>query len=325
MPNNIEIGQRDDNDYPDDMEEYLCQVDGTMDVHTPTDHSTDDEDTEPDNNTCKRQRKVCAPADTNRKELTKQRQAQVLKNQQEKERLKAQALEDRDKIDKASRTKSKRPTAQPEDNSENTDDTNSPRPQKSKGKATHPDQIKSLKKGTRKPRAGGNARVPDDPPSDPDTPADDILIGDGVDPEDDSDYPVGPDELGFYTFLLEGQGNLPDLLGIEDDQLLAIQNDLHERLKARDEARERAISKKLCEFEQKHEFAIAQYLKHFSQVSELLEPKAKDAPARVKLADKMLMLPPLFNCEKPKKAKFNQYIKFQTKEGNIKDTTKEAI
>ena len=44
----------------------------------------------------------------------------------------------------------------------------------------------------------------------------------------------------------------------------------------------------------------------------------------------MLMLPALFNGEKPKKSKthyerFNQYIKFQTKEGNIKDTTKEAI
>ena len=74
----------------------------------------------------------------------------------------------------------------------------------------------------------------------------------------------------------------------------------------------------------------AQYLKHLAQVLELLEPSAKDAPARVKLVDKMLMLPPLFDGEKPEKAKthyerFNQYIKFQTKEGNIKDTTKEAI
>ena len=61
---------------------------------------------------------------------------------------------------------------------------------------------------------------------------------------------------------MEGQGNPPDLLGIEDDQLLAIQNDLHERLKARDEDRERAISKKLCELEQKHKFTNAKYLKH---------------------------------------------------------------
>ena len=119
-------------------------------------------------------------------------------------------------------------------------------------------------------------------------------------------------------------------MGIEDDQLLAIQNDLHKRLKARDEARERAVSNKLCKLEQKHEFANGQLLKHFTQVSKLLEPTAKDAQAKVKLADKMLMLPALFDGEKPEKAKthyetFNQYIKFQTKEGNIKDTTKETI
>ena len=174
-----------------------------------------------------------------------------------------------------------------------------------------------MKKNKRTPRVSENVRVPNDPPSDPDTPDEDILIGDQIDPEVDSDYPVDPDELGIYTFFLEGEGNPPDLLGIEDDQLIAIQNDLHERLKARNEARERAISKQLCELEQKHEFTNAQYLKHFAQVSELLEPSAKDAPARVKLADKMLMLPPLFDGEKPEKAKthyerFNQYIKFQT-------------
>ena len=172
--------------------------------------------------------------------------------------------------------------------------------------------------------------MPNDPPLDPDTQDEDILITDQNNPQDDSNYPVGQDELDFYTFFLEGQDNLPDLMGIEDDQLLAIKNDLHERLKARDEARERAISKKLCELEQKHKFANAQYLKHFAQVSELLEPTAKDAPARVKLADKMLMLPPLFDGEKPEKAKshyerFNQYIKFETKDDNIKDTTQEAV
>ena len=54
-------------------------------------------------------------------------------------------------------------------------------------------------------------------------------------------------------------------MGIEDDQLLAIQNDLCERLKARDEARERAISKKLHKLEQKHEFANAQlYIQQIS-------------------------------------------------------------
>ena len=111
---------------------------------------------------------------------------------------------------------------------------------------------------------------------------------------------------------------------------MAIQNDLHQRMKARDEARERVISNKLHELEKKHDFTNTQYLKHFAQVSELLEPTAKDATARVKPADKMLMLPSLFDGEKPEKVKthyerFNQYIKFQTKEGNIKDPIKKAI
>ena len=326
-PNYIDIGQQNDKDYPYNKEEYSYQVDGTTDIHTPTDHSADDEDTELDNNACERQRKVYVPADTNRKELMKQRQAQVLKKQQEKERLKAQTLENRDNTARASRTKSKRPMTQPEDNDGNIDDINSPRPQRSKGKASHPDQIKSSKKNRKMPRASGNSTVPNDPPSDTDTPDEDPLIGDLIDTEEDSDYALGPDELGFYTFFLKGEGNTPNLLGIEDDQLLAIQNDLHERMKTRDEARERAISKKLCELEQKHDFNNTQYLKHFAQ--ELLEPTAKDAPARVRPADKMLMLPPLFDGEKPEKAKthyerFNQYIKFQTKEGNIKDPIKEA-
>ena len=85
-----------------------------------------------------------------------------------------------------------------------------------------------------------------------------------------------------------------------------------------------------CELEQKHEFANAQFLKHFTPVSKLLEPTVKDGQAKVKPVDKMLMIPALFDGEKSEKAKthyerFNQYIKFQTKEGNIKDTTKEAI
>ena len=85
LPNNIVIGKQNDNDYPDNRKDYLYQVDGTTDIHTPTDHSADDEDTEPDKNACKRQRKVCASADTSRKELKKQRQAQVLKNKKKKD------------------------------------------------------------------------------------------------------------------------------------------------------------------------------------------------------------------------------------------------
>ena len=54
------------------------------------------------------------------------------------------------------------------------------------------------------------------------------------------------------------------------------------------------------------------------------------AAAKVKSADKMVMLPLLFDGSKPEVAKqhyerFNQYIKFQTKSSNIKNPIVEAI
>ena len=107
----------------------------------------------------------------------------------------------------------------------------------------------------------------------------------------------------FYTFFLKGQGNPPDLMGVDDDQLLAIQNDLQERLKARDEARDRAVARKLHELDQKHDFANAQFLKHFAQVSKLLEPTVKVGQVKVKPADKMLMIPALFDGKKTGKGK----------------------
>ena len=64
--------------------------------------------------------------------------------------------------------------AQPEDNGDNIDDTNSPRPQRSKGKVSHPDQIKSSKKNRKMPRARWNATGPNNLPPDPDTPDEDL-------------------------------------------------------------------------------------------------------------------------------------------------------
>ena len=92
------------------------------------------------------------------------------------------------------------------------------------------DRIKSSKNKRKNPRASGNATMPTDPTPDPDTPEENPLIGDLIDTEEDSDHTLGPDELGFYTFFIKGEGNPLDLLGIENDQLLAIQNDLHERM-----------------------------------------------------------------------------------------------
>ena len=81
--------QQDDYDYQFKREEDLYQVDGTVDVQTLTDNSDDNEDTEPDNIAGKRQRKTYATANTVRKEMTKQRWANVLKKQQEREKAKA--------------------------------------------------------------------------------------------------------------------------------------------------------------------------------------------------------------------------------------------
>ena len=62
---------------------------------------------------------------------------------------------------------------------------------------------------------------------------------------DDREEPLAPDEIGFYNFFLKGQGNPLHLLGIDDNQLKAIQEDLRERLQARDKAREGAATHKL--------------------------------------------------------------------------------
>ena len=147
LPNSTEIGQPDSYEYQDNREDYPYQVDGTMDRHTLTDHSTDDEDAEPDNNTCKRQRKTYGPTDMNRKKLTKKRQEELLKNQQEKDRTQAQALENRNKRDKCKKNETQTSTTQPEDNRDKTDDTNNPTGRNTKIKqseaeqATAPDEI----------------------------------------------------------------------------------------------------------------------------------------------------------------------------------------
>ena len=107
----------------------------------------------------------------------------MLKKQQEKERLKVQTLENTDNVDTESRVTTRRPTTPPDNNGDNIDDANSPKPQRSKSKASHSDQIKSSKKKRKMPRVKGNTTVPNDPPPDPDPPEEDPLISDLIDPE----------------------------------------------------------------------------------------------------------------------------------------------
>ena len=67
-----------------------------------------------------------------------------------------------------------------------------------------------------------------------------------------------------------------------------------------------------------------------AHITEMTKTDHPMAAAKVKSADKMVMLPPLFDGSKSEVVKqhyerFSQYIKFQTKSSNIRDTIAEAI
>ena len=101
-------------------------------------------------------------------------------------------------------------------------------------------------------------------------------------------------------------------------------------MKQRDEERERNITKRIKQYEEKYDFINKALLESVAHTTEMTKTDHPTAAAKVKSADKMLMLPPLFDSSKPEVAKqhyerFNQYIKFQTKSSNIRDPIAEAI
>ena len=83
------------------------------------------------------------------------------------------------------------------------------------------------------------------------------------------------------------------------------------------------------QYEQKYDFINKALLESVAQITEMTRLDHPTASARVKSADKMVMLPPLFDGSKPEVKQhykgFNQYIKFQTKSGNIRDPVGKAI
>ena len=84
------------------------------------------------------------------------------------------------------------------------------------------------------------------------------------------------------------------------------------------------------QYKQKNDFINKALLESVAQITEMTKSDHPTAAARVKLADKMVMLLPLFDGSKPEVARqhyerFNQYIKFQTKSGNIGEPVAEAI
>ena len=137
-------------------------------------------------------------------------------------------------------------------------------------------------------------------------------------------------DIGIYEFLIEGAPNPPDLESIDKDQLLQIQQNIQDKLKQRDEEREKNITKRMKQYEEKYDFINKALLESITHITEMTKTDHPMASAKVKSADKMVMLPLLFDGNNPEVAKqhyerFNQYIKFQTKSGNVKDPVVEAI
>ena len=134
----------------------------------------------------------------------------------------------------------------------------------------------------------------------------------------------------MHEFFFEGEPNPKDLEGVEEDKILEIHRTFQQKLKERDAERERNITKKIQEYEQKYDFINKALLESVAQITEMTKPDHSAATARVKSADLMVMLPPLFDGTKPEVAKqhyerFNQYSKFETKSGNIRDPIGKAI
>ena len=139
-----------------------------------------------------------------------------------------------------------------------------------------------------------------------------------------------PGDIGIYEFFIDGAPNPPDLEGIEEEQLWQIQQNIQDKLKQRDEERERNITKRMIKYEEKYLIITKDLLESIVHITEMTQTDHPMVLAKVKSADKMVTLPPLFDGSTPEAAKqhyerFNQYIKFHTRSGNIKDPIVEAI
>ena len=63
-----------------------------------------------------------------------------------------------------------------------------------------------------------------------------------------------PTDVQVYEFFIQGAPNPKDLEGVEENQLLEIQRTIQEKLKERDAERERNVTKRMKQYEQKYDF-----------------------------------------------------------------------
>ena len=73
---------------------------------------------------------------------------------------------------------------------------------------------------------------------------------------------------------------------------------VQQQLRERDAERERNIIKKIQEYEQKYDFINKALLESVAQIAEMTKSDHPTAAARVKSADRMVILPPLFDSTK---------------------------
>ena len=86
-------------------------------------------------------------------------------------------------------------------------------------------------------------------------------------------------------------------------------------MKQKDEERKKNITKRMKQYEEKYNFINKALLQSITHITEMTQTDHPMVSAKVKSADKMVMLPPLFDGNKPEVEKqhherFNQYIKF---------------
>ena len=141
---------------------------------------------------------------------------------------------------------------------------------------------------------------------------------------------IGIDDIGIFEFIFHGLPNPPELEGVDEDRLRALQNAIQEQLCQRDEERERNITKRVQEFEKTFDFVNSHLLKGVATMAELTKTDNRQPMGKIKPTDKMVMMLSLFDGTKPATSKqhykrFYLYINFQTKSGHLTDPVREAI
>ena len=116
-------------------------------------------------------------------------------------------------------------------------------------------------------------------------------------------YIFDPNDIRIHAFFLEGEPEGKELEGVEEEKLLEIHSAFQQKLKERDAEQEKNIRKNIQEYEQKYDFINKALLESVAQITEMTKPDHSAATARVKSADKMVMLPPLFDGTKLEVAK----------------------